>query len=195
MSAPTDFIVQLLDQLQALDVSQAIALLKSAAATHPADARPLLLLAGLHAQAQDVDQSEAAYLMALQRNPDFAIARFQLGLLQFTCGRPNVALGTWTPLERFPEDHPLRLFAQAFDFLAQDRAGDALRSLSEGVARNTDNPPLNQDMVRLIERIEKAEMSSVPEGENLELRGPEDDSAPLASTQAHFLLSAYRRSK
>lgn len=196
MSDPSDYIVPLLQQLQTSDESTRTALLEAASDEHPSDPRPLLLLAGFFAESRDMDRAEASYLAALQRDPDFAIARFQLGLLQFTSARPAVALATWAPLKKLPELNALRLFSQAFACLAEDRFDDALRLLREGIGQNSENPPLNQDMAMLIDRLVQAKLVSedaeTPEGSHLRAEGPEDVKSSVSEVQAHFLLSAYR---
>lgn len=182
MNHPPDDLLEALNQLQGMDPKAALDRLGILAQTHPGDPRPLLLLAGQHAEAQDYDRAEEAYLAALQRAPGYAIARFQLGLLQFTGGRPGEALATWAPLEQLSLEHPLRLFATALACLAQDRFQEAVGLLEAGIARNLDIPPLNHDMQRVIQRIQEAGVlpNLPPTGE-----GGGDD--------AHYLLSAYRQ--
>lgn len=77
-----DYLPLLLQSLQADEPASAIVRLQQAAQQNPNDPRPLLLVAAAHAQAGQSDQAEAAYIAALQRTPQLAIARFQLGLLQ-----------------------------------------------------------------------------------------------------------------
>lgn len=186
MNNPDDYIHELMQRLQAAANAPqaAIALLADAADAHPADARPLLLLAAEFAQQRDMDRAEAAYVAALQRAPQFWIARFQLGLLQFTSARPAVAMLTWAPLDSLEENHPLRLFKQGFEHLARDDFDGARRLLALGIAANTDNPPLNQDMRMLIDRIAQQAGQPGQPAEPAEAQNPAD---------SHFLVSAYQR--
>jgi tetratricopeptide (TPR) repeat protein len=173
-----DYMIALLRGLGPADLPTAVGLLQAAALEHPQDPRPFLLLAGQMASAGHYDQAEAAYMGALERDPDFAIARFQLGLLQFTGGRPTVALLTWAPLDRLPETHPLRCFKVGLATLAEDRFEEAIAQIQQGMALNTDNAPLNEDMARLIERIRQAAAQAPTPGDG--------DAGP------HFLMGAYK---
>lgn len=176
MDTPDDYLPALLRQLQAAAPAAAVQLLADAADAHPADARPLLLLAAEFMEQREVDRAEAAYTAALMRAPDFAIARFQLGLLQFTGGRPNVALVTWSPLDQLPADDPLRLFKRGLERLAADDFDGARALLREGMAHNRSNAPLNRDMEMLVARIDAAQPAGAQAG-----------------TGSHFLVSTYTR--
>jgi tetratricopeptide (TPR) repeat protein len=180
MNAQADYIADLLQRIATAPPDQAAALLLDAAQMHPDDARPLLLLGAEFAQAREYDRAEAAYLAAVQRAPQFAIARFQLGLLQFTSGRPAVATLTWAPLDELPEGEPLRIFKRGIECLARDAFDEARTLLEQGIAANTSNPALNRDMQMLLQRIAQQQGSAVPSEEASE------------ETGAHFLVSAYK---
>lgn len=176
MNPPEDYLPALLRDLEAAAPAAALERLADAADAHPADARPLLLLAAEFMERRETDRAEAAYTAALMRAPDFAIARFQLGLLQFTSGRPNVALVTWSPLDQLPAQDPLRLFKRGLERLTVDDFDGARALLREGMAHNQVNPPLNRDMEMLVARIDAAQPA-----------------APDAGTGSHFLVSTYTR--
>lgn len=176
----SDYFPELLERLERRQLADPRAALERAALEHPADPRPLVLLAARLIHENDVDRAEAAYLTALQRAPDLAIARFQLGLLQLTSGRPAAAQATWAPLDRLPEADPLRLFKTGLEALAHGDLEQALGWLQEGVAKNASNEPLNLDMRLLIDRISRARGAAQPSG---------DDST---NSDARFLISNYR---
>ncbi|GAB7541624.1 hypothetical protein [Cupriavidus sp. 8B] len=196
MERDSDYLFPLMQQLQHCDAASARRLLEQAASLHPADPRPLLLLAARHIQDQEPDRAEAAYIAALQAAPDYAIARFQLGLLQFTSSRPSAALATWAPLDKLEEAHPLRLFKMAFESLQNDQFDQACHWLREGIKFNTDNPPLNQDMQLLISRIEgtvaAARDSRAERQSDTTPYAEQAIAATNAESEAHFLLSTYR---
>ena len=185
MDTAADYMNDLLLRLQRATADEAVDLLLEAADAHPADARPLLLLAAEFAQAREYDRAEAVYVAALQRAPQFTIARFQLGLLQFTSGRPAVATVTWAPLDELPEDDPLRLFKQAFECLKRDDFAGADALLKRGIANNTQNPPLNRDMQMMLERLaaQQQKPAEAPAAPGAEAEAP---------ATAHFLVSAYK---
>src|SRR6185295_4753211 len=80
----------------------AMALFQRASEADPASALPHFLLASEQASAGDFARAELAFAKALLLAPDFALARYQLGLLQFTSSRAPVALLTWQPLFELP---------------------------------------------------------------------------------------------
>jgi Flp pilus assembly protein TadD len=86
------------------DSEGAIRLLRAAAQEDPASGLVQFLLAAELAQAGAIGDAEAAYANAVLLAPQFHIARFQLGLLQFTSGRAAIALLTWQPLLALGDD-------------------------------------------------------------------------------------------
>jgi len=190
-----DYMPQLVAQLQATPGQPALELLGRAADDHPADPRPLLLLAAEYMHLEKVDNAEAAYILALQRAPGYAIARFQLGLLQFTSARPAAAFATWAPLEGLPDGDPLLLFKRGLEALGQDRFQDARRWLLAGIGANTVNEALNRDMRMVIERMVQM---GVLDGAGPTPPAGSPPPAPPAQPgpeqgQEHFLVSAYGR--
>lgn len=180
-----DYIVPLLKDMTELASPELIARLHGAAASNPADPRPLVLLAGEYAQGKAYDQAEAALIHALARAPSYAVARFQLGLLQFMSGRPAVAAATWEGLADLPEGHEFRLFQSGLNHLARDQFAEAGRDLRAGMLANVSNAPLNHDIGRLLARIADLGGGAPPDGA--------DGAEPAAEALSeHFLVSAYR---
>ncbi|WP_112076650.1 hypothetical protein [Herbaspirillum rubrisubalbicans] len=185
---PTEnYLVTLLRQLPQASEAEQEQLLGAAITAHPADARPLLLLAAHYAQHQSFDRAEACYIEALHRAPELAIARFQLGLLQFSCARPVTALATFAPLALLPDTHPLHLFKKAFECLANDRLQEASSWLQQGIASNHDNAPLNDDMGKLVRQIE-AQLSAAASAA-MPVNATQAETSPA---EQHFLVTAYR---
>jgi Flp pilus assembly protein TadD len=190
--AAPDYLPDLLRRLQILqgDGSAVMQSLEQAALEHPGDARVFLLLGAERMHGKDVDGAEAAYIAALQLAPTFHIARFQLGLLQLTSGRPAAALSTWTPLDQLDDKDPLRLFKTGLEFLAQDRFEEARRWLMQGIAQNQSNPPLNRDMQMVLDRVAHLGACAGPVEQGDGMPDPET-TAPGSGD--HFLVSAYRK--
>jgi tetratricopeptide (TPR) repeat protein len=181
-----DYIVSLINDLRELDSPSVLAKLRVAALAHPADPRPLLLLAGEFASSGAYDQAEAAYIGALQRDPRFALASFQLGLLQYLSGRTATASASWDALSVLPPEHEYRLFQQGLELLAQNRSAEAQAALRAGIAANQSNAPLNQDMQRMLDRIAASSHAAAEPA-----AGAPSAAGPDANTE-HFLVSAYR---
>ena len=92
---------------------------------------------------------------AVELAPDFVIARFQLGFFELMSGEAEQALSTWGPLALLPDGHYLRCFVAGLTYLIRDQFAESIAQLREGIAANTENPPLNRDMQMLIERTEE----------------------------------------
>lgn len=179
-----DYFPALLKSVQA-QKGEALALLDRAVREHPADPRPLLVLAAELVHAKQLDRAEAAYLLALQRAPAFEIARFQLGLLLLTSGRPAAAFATWAPLDRLEENDPLRLFKRGLEALAQDQFEPARQLLIAGIAANDVNPALSRDMEKVLARI--AEIQAGAAG-----GAGKSPGGAASSGDNHVLVSSYR---
>jgi tetratricopeptide (TPR) repeat protein len=89
---------------------------------------------------------------AVDLAPDYAIARFQLGLFQLTSGEAENALETWGRLDRLPDGHYLRKFVDGLRCLIRDDFAGAIDNLRQGIVLNQENAPLNNDMQMLIDR-------------------------------------------
>lgn len=175
-----DYFPQLLQTLGNLDSAENLEALQNAAQGHPEDARPLLLLAAQFAEEGRVDEAEAAYITALERRPDFAMARFQLGLLQFSTGRAATACATWARLDTHSSSAALRLFKKGMACLAVDDFADAASLIQQGIDANQENAPLNNAMQRLADEIDRCQTAA-------------GDTAQAAPNAGHYLFSAYRK--
>ena len=120
---------------------------------YPKDPRLLFLKGSLLAGRQDYAGARAAMRHAVDLAPDYAIARFQLGLLLLTCGEPHAAQEAWGPLHALPADNCLRLFVLGLNHLIRDEFDDTIRLLKEGMAQNRDNLPLNRDMQLIVDEV------------------------------------------
>ncbi|HLZ04895.1 MAG TPA: tetratricopeptide repeat protein [Bradyrhizobium sp.] len=117
---------------------------------YPSDERLHFLEGSLLAAGRDYEAAAKAMARAIELAPSFAIARFQLGFLQLTSGRPDAARATWASLRHAQGEDPLRFFVEGLDHLIRDEFDEAIRLLERGMAVNTQNAPLNHDMGLLI---------------------------------------------
>ena len=145
----------------------------------PEDARLHFLEGSFLASEKEYAAARTAMARAVDLNPLFYLARFQLGLLIFSSGEPAAATSVWQPLHDLDRANPFRLFAEGLEALGRDEFTVARSKLSEGIASNSDNAPLNRDMGMLITQIDA--LGDGPPG------------APQTS-EAHFLLSQFRTS-
>ncbi|GAB3662320.1 tetratricopeptide repeat protein [Ramlibacter alkalitolerans] len=157
----------------------AFAFFQRASEADPASALPHFLLASEQASAGDFAQAELSFANALLLAPDFALARYQLGLLQFTSSRAPVALLTWQPLLSLPESDALLHFVRGFAALGQNAFSESLAHLRRGLQCTPANPALCSDIVQVVEAVER-----------LESRGSGSEEG---TGTGHVLLSAYSR--
>ena len=167
---------------QANDGVQAVEWFQQASATEPGAALPQFLLGAEFAALGDMGQAEAAFANATLLAPGFPMARYQLGLLQFSSGRAAIALLTWQPLLDLPATDPLPHFVKGFAALAQDHFEEALHHYQQGLVLNTTNEALSGDIEKVISGI-RALVPGTPH-------------APAATSDApdnHVLLANYQQ--
>lgn len=180
--AADDLIQRGLAASRANQPEQAIALFRDASALVPVAGVPHFLIGAELAQLGRIDEAEAAYASALVVAPGLEMARFQLGLLQFTSARVAVALLTWEPLIKLPETHALQRAVLGFVALARDDFNQALACFREAQGLEHGNQPLVRDLQMMIEHIERTRAAAAA--------GPAEKPA---DADAHVLLSNYQR--
>jgi Flp pilus assembly protein TadD len=183
-----------LDASRSGDAATAIRWFRIACERDPAAAVPAFLLAAELAQAGEVTEAENCYARAVLLDPDLHMARFQLGLLQFTSARASAALLTWAPLFERPQDDPLRHVVQGFAALMQDDFESAIAGLSQGRQLVQGNDALKNDLTMVIERIRRVAASAQAAGAtrlSTNTGDPAEAAAEADDIGAHFLLSSY----
>lgn len=131
----------------------------------PEDARLHFMLGSTLIGEGRLIEGHAALARAVELAPDFAIARFQLGLFQLTSGEADNALGTWGRLDRLAEGHYLRRFVDGLRALIRDEFSQCIEHLRAGIALNTENAPLNTDMGLIIGKCEEIQAAGQTSGE------------------------------
>jgi tetratricopeptide (TPR) repeat protein len=167
------------------DSSRALDMFAQASAHAPGAGLPHFLRGSEFAGASDMARAEEAFSMAVLLAPELTIARYQLGLLQFSSARVSAALLTWEPLRALPYEDPLGHFVQGFTSLATDDFAGALAAFERGLACNTSNAPLSDDIRKVMQGVQALQQSATPRAASV---APEQDSAA-----EHVLLSNYQR--
>jgi tetratricopeptide (TPR) repeat protein len=167
-ACPPDLLNSLLEALDE-DDQRGLERLDALLLDYGADARLHFLRGSILAGLKRYEAAIAAIGKAVELDPDFAAARFQLGFLHYTSGDPQTAEQVWRPLAGLPETAPPRLFAQGLVQLARDEIEAGIATLEQGMALNHENPPMNGDMRLLINTIRQ------------QLANAQDE--PLSSTQ------------
>lgn len=135
-----------------------------------------------------IDEAEAGFSTAVLLAPGLPVARYQLGLLQFSSGRVPAAFLTWQPLVEGDPDTALCQWIKGFAALARDEFSAARSHFKLGLQLNTDNPPMSADIQRVIAEIDQLMASS----ENSPAPTPEFADGADEGDAAHVLLSNYQ---
>ncbi|HVE52645.1 MAG TPA: hypothetical protein VNB23_04620 [Ramlibacter sp.] len=135
----------------------ALALFTRAGEADPSSGVPQFLIGSEHASAGDFAAAEQAYACAILLAPDFTLARYQLGLLQFSTQRPALAVLTWQPLLALPPGDALPHFVRGFGALAREALDESLEHFRAGLACGPANPALSGDVLQLVQAMEQIE--------------------------------------
>lgn len=122
----------------------------------PQDARLHFMRGSVLAGQQQHVLAHEAMSKAIELAPDFHIARYQLGFFELTSGEADQALSTLAPLLRLPTDNYLRNFVEGLTHLIRDEFEDAIRCMQDGMTKNLENEPMNNDIRLLITECKNA---------------------------------------
>ena len=178
-----DVLQQIVARVSASEDDEALVVLDQALAEWPEDARLRFLRGSIQAQTAQYDVAVKDFETAVALDPGFDIARFQLGLLHLSSGRPGRALRVWESLDRLGDTDCLKLFKTGLAYLIDDRFDDCVRLLQSGITNNSQFPPLNRDMQMVIDRIATRSAAAA------------DSDATSDDTSMHVLLTGYLHSK
>jgi len=170
---------------RAHDSDTALKLFSQAIAADPTWGVPQFLLGSEYASLGDTARAELAFTHAVLLAPDLTVARYQLGLLLFSSGRPALALVTWQPLVSLPETEPLHHFVQGFAELAHDELHGALVHFRRGLAVGSTNAAIVSDIQRVVDGVDAL----------LRQFGPGEPGQGAGADEAgeHVLLSNYHQ--
>lgn len=165
---------------QANRVAEALTLFQEASIAAPAWAIPHFLIGSEYAAQGDMEKAEAAIANAVLLDPGLHIARYQLGLLQFSSGRAAAALVTWQPITELQGEQGLSDFVRGFAAMAQDNLDEARSYFASGLAAPDLNPAVASDIHKVIAGMD-----------NLNNPGQGEVSPTTAQPSAHVLVSTY----
>ncbi|MBU1361310.1 MAG: hypothetical protein KKC85_00910 [Gammaproteobacteria bacterium] len=172
------------------DCARAVDCFERASAVQPHAGLPQFLLGAEFAAIGRIDDAEAAFANAVRLLPEFPMARYQLGLLQFSSGRAAIALLSWQPLLDLPDTDPLPHLVTGFAALAHDQFDDALRHFRHGLSLNHSNAALSGDIEKVIAGIEALQTPAGAKADSAPAADPDAD----AESRARALLDNYRSS-
>jgi hypothetical protein len=158
----------------------AIELFALASDLSPSEGMPHFLIASEHAADGRIEAAERGFANAVLLAPAFHLARYQLGLLQFSSERAGAALVTWQPLLDLPDGQPVGHFVRGFAALARDGFDAALQQFQQGLACSEGQAALAADIERVVAAVQR-------------LRSPAEAPPGLPEAADHVLLSGYAR--
>ena len=165
------------------DSASAIAYMKEAVSRADATATAHYLLGAEYAQIKMYERAIGEMEAAVALDPTLSVARLQLGMLWLGANQPARAAEVLLPLEELGGSDPLNRFGAGLRHLVADDLAAAARCLAEGVALNTVNPALNNDMQSILRQIESTQAAGA-------VAAPPADAAAADDSQ-HIMLSAY----
>jgi tetratricopeptide (TPR) repeat protein len=137
------------------DPHAALPYLKEAVMRPDATAPARFLLASVYAQLNLFDKAIPEMEASLALDPTMGVARFQLGLMHLTTGDTLRALDVLLPLADFGPAHYLAHFGAGLRMLIQNELDAAVQCLATGITLNKDIAAMNDDMRRIIERLDR----------------------------------------
>jgi len=168
------------------DAAQAVTLLETLTAEFPEDARLYFLKGSLLVGLNRHIGAHRALSRAVELDPEYSIARFQLGFFELTSGEVEAAKATLKPLHRLPDGHYLRYFAAGLELLIADRFEECVASLRSGQEANDENEAMNHDMALIIQKC--------LELQNIDNPGVSDDEE-ISATSLLLRSSDFKRSR
>ncbi|MCJ0764529.1 hypothetical protein [Variovorax terrae] len=167
------------------DAEQTLDLLQEAMEKMPSSGLPYFLAGAELAQLGRFDEAEAAYARAVLLAPEFDMARYELGTLQFVSGKSALAMVTWQPLLERSDMDALKMFVNGYIELAADRLDAAILLFEQGMRANTQNAALNSNIGLLISAVRQSTVAPPQD--------PTTSVTPPPQAETHFLLSSYRQ--
>lgn len=183
--APQTEIEELMAVLAAGGGDDDVAAVERVLTRWPDDPRLLFMKGSLLASSGRAVEAHGTLKQAVTLDPEFAIARFQLGLFELTSGDAGAALSTLGPLFRLSQDHPLRRFVEGLTHMIRDEFDEAITQLERGVALNQENQPLNHDMMLLADQCRRL-IGGKP---------PSDGASSPASSATSLILGQYSKTR
>ena len=188
-SALPPLLAQAIDASSNGDAELALSLFAQATQDPEVSASTHFLMGAEYAAMGKMDEAEAGFSTAVLLAPGLHVARYQLGLLQFSSGRVAAAFLTWQPLVEGDPETALCQWIKGFAALAQDDFATARNHFEAGIQLNTGNPPMSADIQRVLAEIDQLVATGVVPGDGTP---GVTESETEEGDQAHVLLSNYQ---
>lgn len=133
-------------------------------ARYPGDPRLHFMRGSLLAEGGRAIEAHQALSRAIELEPGYALARYQLGLFELSSGEPARALSTWGPLLTLGDDNYFRKFVEGMARLIRDEFAEAIVFFEQGMALNRENEPMNRDIRLLVEQCRTLQRKTASPG-------------------------------
>lgn len=173
--------------LAGADEDAALARIAALLGDFPGDPRLHFLKGSLLAAQARYDEGRAAMADAVRIAPGYAIARFQLGLLELSSGDAEAADSTLRPLADAAGEGALELFALGLRHLLRDEFAQAAALLQRGIEVNVEHPLVSRDMQLLLAGMADATAANAALAQSPEAAIAHEDEV----SAAHLLLRRY----
>jgi tetratricopeptide (TPR) repeat protein len=134
-------------------------------ANYPDDPRLHFMRGSLLAEGGRAIEAHRAMSRAIELEPGYALARYQLGLFELSSGEPARALSTWGPLLALGDDSYFRKFVEGMTHLIRDEFTEAIGLFEQGMTLNRDNEPMNRDIRLLIGQCRRLQGATLSGGD------------------------------
>lgn len=145
---------------------EAIQLLQEALKVAPRNATGIYLLAAEYAETGKRELACRELARAVEFDPGLHTARFQLGLLRLTLGQLHSGLEALRPLTALPSQHFLCCFARGLEYLCCGDIVHCKKWLEEGIKQNRQSGALNENMQKILGKVESLLATSGPDALN-----------------------------
>ncbi len=139
--------------IEAEDYESAMLDLKRVLDKTPGDAMALYLLSTVHAATGMHERAAEELWAVLESEPEFHVARFQLGLIYLAHGQGAEVLEAWEHYRTLPEDDCFFLFRRGIEHFLADRLQESVRDLEASIANNDHYLSVVEDMQGILEEI------------------------------------------
>ena len=127
------------------------------------------LLAAEYAEIGMYEHAIKGMQTAIQLDPKFWVAYFQLGLLYLIQDQVTEAIQTWEVLQQLDESDPFYFIGAGMIQLANNNFNKAIKYLEKGISCNTINSYLNEEIATILDKIQTAMNEMISDNTNNEL--------------------------
>jgi tetratricopeptide (TPR) repeat protein len=155
---------QAVEAVDAGDFELAMVRLKALVGAEPDNAMAIYLLATVHAGMGMHARAVSEMVSVLELEPDFHVARFQLGLILLAHGQGADTMAAWEHFQGLGEDDCFFLFRRGVEYFLLDQLDESVRDLKAGILANEHYESVVEDMVSILEEVQTRQAPELTAG-------------------------------